>query len=49
MEWITSDLHFNHGRSLDVGFDAHGKILSLKEAVERVKNKPIIPPLYLTK
>jgi calcineurin-like phosphoesterase family protein len=39
----------NHGRSLDVGFDAHGKILSLKEAVERVKNKPIIPPLYLTK
>lgn len=37
----------NHGRSLDVGFDAHGRILSLDEAVELVKNKPIVPPLYL--
>jgi calcineurin-like phosphoesterase family protein len=39
----------NHGRSIDVGFDAHGKILSLDEAVSITKNKEIIKGLYENK
>jgi calcineurin-like phosphoesterase family protein len=36
----------NHGRSIDVGYDKHGKILLLDEAIKMVSNKDIIKRNY---
>jgi len=32
----------HHGRSMDVGWDAHGRILTLNEAIDIVKSRPVI-------
>lgn len=36
----------NHGRSMDVGYDKHNKILSLDEAIDMIKDREIIKRVY---
>lgn len=38
---MHGDLEYD-GRAMDVGFDAHGRILTLDEAIDKVKDKPIV-------
>ena len=56
--WNKSDhgaLHFhghthghyeNFGKSIDVGFDVHNKILTMEEAIELANNKPLDSRIY---
>lgn len=56
--WNQSDngaLHFhghthghyeNFGKSIDVGFDAHNKILTMEEAIDLAKKKPLDNRIY---
>ena len=32
----------HHGRSMDVGWDAHGRILTMDEAIDMVKDRPVV-------